>query len=222
MNEQTAGGPNWSRRPRPRMTDGSAKHTRPPSVAKQHGRPASVQLHAASDGSYASWASSNSRISGPHEPEQEPSSPGDHLVSMLTTAKSGMCPQSRGLPVAHLLPHVQGSSTYYVLTTVDDRGRLADRSPLRELGWQPGHSISTIVFQGIIIVVTCPDGPEIITRQGHLRLPTPVRLSCRLKAGTRLLVAASRNHDLLSVYTTSALDTMLLAYHASLRSEVDR
>jgi hypothetical protein len=108
---------------------------------------------------------------------------------------------------------------YYAVTTIDDRGRLADRSPLRILGWLPESSISINVLQGAVIVVTRSRGPGTITRQGHVRLPASVRHSCRLAPGARLLVAACPDHDLLAAYRTSTLEAMLLAYHMSLRNE---
>jgi hypothetical protein len=54
-----------------------------------------------------------------------------------------------------------------------------------------------------------------ITRQGHLRLSVSVRHACRLKAGDRLLLAASRKHNHLVAYTMAALDSMVLAYDAA-------
>jgi hypothetical protein len=149
---------------------------------------------------------------------QQPRSLGDHLASTLTTDRA-VCPLARGLPVAQLLTHVQDGSLYYAVTTIDDRGRLADRSPLRILGWLPESSISINVLQGAVIVVTRSRGPGTITRQGHVRLPASVRHSCRLTPGARLLVAACPDHDLLAAYTTSTLEAMLLAYHMSLRNE---
>lgn len=145
---------------------------------------------------------------------------GDHLASTLTTDRAVSRPQAKGLPVAQLHTHVQDASLYYAVTTIDDRGRLADRSSLRILGWLPESSISIRVVQGVVIVVTRCRGPESITRQGHIRLPASVRHFCRLAPGARLLVAACPDHDLLAAYTTSALDAMLLAYHVSLRNEV--
>ena len=187
-------------------------------VASRGGQPGSTGPDLMGQGTFASVppysTDLNSHLS------QQLRSVGDHLASTLTTDRAVSRPSARGLPVAQLLTQVHDGSLYYVVTAIDSRGRLADRSPLRILGWLPESSISINVVQGVVIVVTRSRGPGIITRQGHVRLPASVRHSCRLAPGARLLVAAYPDHDLLAVYTTSALEAMLLAYHVSLRKEV--
>jgi hypothetical protein len=111
---------------------------------------------------------------------------------------------------------------YFTVTTIDNRGRLADRSPLRILGWLPLSRVSISTVKGKLIVVTRSDGPDSITRQGHLRLPAPIRHTCRLEPSAQLLVAAFPDRGLLAAYSGSALDAMVLAYHECLRSEVTR
>jgi hypothetical protein len=118
-----------------------------------------------------------------------------------------------GLPVAQLSLPVQPSSNHYLVTTVDDRGRLADRSALRLLAWEPGSVLRFTVLHGAIMVSPAPDGIRSVTRQGHLRLPAPVRRACDISRGDRLLVLASRDQKLLVVYTASILDSVLLTHH---------
>lgn len=120
-----------------------------------------------------------------------------------------------GLPVARLKRPERGNSTYYTVTAIDVWGRLADRSPLLALDWQPGLSIAMSVTQGAVVVVSRRDGRHTITRQGHLRLPASVRHVCRLKAGDRLLLAACPDRDLLIAYSMSALNAMVFSYHAA-------
>lgn len=140
---------------------------------------------------------------------------GDYLASTVKISEEETRPRTSGLPVARLLSPVHDSSVYYAVTAIDNRGRLADRSVLRVLGWLPHSSISINVLNGFFIVVTHSHGPATITRQGHLRLPAAVRHSCRIKARAQLLVAAYPDHDLLTAYPTSVLDKVLLAYHES-------
>jgi len=128
-------------------------------------------------------------------------------------------PPTRGLPIARLFSPERDSSAYYVVTTIDGRGRLADRSPLRILQWRPGLPVAVSVVAGAVVVVPQRGGREKITRQGHLRLPLPVRHACHFKAGDRLLMAACPDRGLLVAYPMSALDAMVLAYHATLVSE---
>jgi hypothetical protein len=75
------------------------------------------------------------------------------------------------------------------------------------------------VVSGAIIVVSRSDGRELITRQGHLRLPVHARRTYRLTAGDRLLVLASLGRRFLVVYPMPTLDAMVLAHHDLARRE---
>jgi hypothetical protein len=106
------------------------------------------------------------------------------IAAALCSAETEACMRVTGLPLAPLLPPMPAPSLYCALTPIDDRGRLADRSPIRALGWPPGQAITISVVQETVIVVSQPTGAESITRQGHLLLPARVRHICRLNAGT--------------------------------------
>ena len=108
------------------------------------------------------------------------------------------------------------SSAYYAVSTIDDRSRLADRSPLRILHWAPGLPITLLVLPGAIVVAAQPGGRETVTGHGHLRLPAGLRHALKLKPGDTLLVAAHPDRGLLVAYTMSTLDAMVAAYHTSL------
>jgi hypothetical protein len=144
---------------------------------------------------------------------------GDELWSALAAGRRSRNLGASGLPVARLALPGRSSSTYYTVTTIDGRGRLADRSPLRKLRWPPGLPIAVSVVSGAIVVVSRSDGRELITRQGHLRLPVHVRRTCRLTAGDRLLVLASLGRRFLVVYPMSTLDAMVLGHHDLARRE---
>lgn len=121
---------------------------------------------------------------------------------------------ARPLPLVGLLDRVADRSRYVTATVMDDRGRLADRTALKSLGWQPRQpiSISTLPSAGILVVRR--GGQDSVTPHGHLRLPADIRHGCRLAAGDRLLVIAHPDHDLLVAYNVFAVSAMLTAYHA--------
>ena len=105
---------------------------------------------------------------------------------------------TRGLPLARLVAPSHAPLAYCVVTPVDDRGRLADRSPLKVLRWRPGLSVAVSVLRAaVLVVVPHRDGQHAITRQGYLRLPVSVRHACRLEASGRLLLVACPDRDLL-------------------------
>lgn len=101
------------------------------------------------------------------------------------------------------------SAAYYATTTVDDRGRIGNRSPLRELGWVAGSAISFRIVEGVVVVARAASGGQRIGRQGHLRLPATVRHLCRLAGGNQVLVVAVRDLDVLEVYPMALVDSLL-------------
>jgi hypothetical protein len=95
----------------------------------------------------------------------------------------------------------------FVSTTVDIHGRLADRSPLRRLGWD----------RGIARVLPRRGGPGRhrdvgIWRErqrdgtGHPRLPSTLRHRCRLSPGDRILVVVVHGLDRMEIYTPRGRD----------------
>jgi hypothetical protein len=145
--------------------------------------------------------------------------PGDHRWSVLAPdgkpSADARAPEHSGLPVARLRSPARETKAHYVVTSVDLHGRLGDRSPVRLMGWEPGHPVAVTLAAGVVMIASRPGAREAVTGHGHLRLPAPVRRACRLQPGDRLLVAAHPDADLLVAYTPSALDQMILAYHCT-------
>jgi hypothetical protein len=139
----------------------------------------------------------------------------DMLVSALGHDAHTAQQPARALPVAQLAWPQPASTAYYTVSPIDAWGRLADRSPLRVLQWRPGHPLAVSVAQEAIVIVARPDGHESITRQGHLRLPAPIRHLLRLQTGDRLLLVACPDRGILVAHTMSTLDAMVLAHHAA-------
>lgn len=141
---------------------------------------------------------------------------GDRVVSAIVPARRLPPRPIPGLPVARLSIRERHELVHYVLTTMDDRGRLASRSLMRVLHWEPGQPITVTVAPSVVLVEPQLDGPEAITQHGHLRLPADVRYALGLTPGDRLLLAAFPDRSILAAYTMAALDSMVLAYHPPL------
>jgi hypothetical protein len=150
---------------------------------------------------------------------------GDSFVESLWAALStrpASQPGTHGLPLPRLASPGSGSATYCVVTTIDGRGRLADRSPLRILQWRPGRRVDMSLAQGAVIVLARRTGDHAVTRQGYLRLPVPIRRLSRLNSGDRMLLAAFADRGLLVAYTMPTVNAMILAYHAAHPGGLDR
>jgi hypothetical protein len=113
-------------------------------------------------------------------------------------------------------PTPSGSSRAIGLATVDDRGRIADRSVLGALGWPPGLRVDVRVRSGLLLATASPDGVAHLTSRGHLHLPAGLRYRCRVRARDRVLLAAEPGGALLVVYPPAAMDAMLSGFQAYL------
>ena len=139
----------------------------------------------------------------------------DQIAAALCSAETDLRIQVIGLPLAPLRAPMPAPSLYCAVTPIDERGRLADRSPIRALEWSPGQPITILVVRETVVVSSGSNGAESITRQGHLRLPAHVRHLCRITPGDRLLIAAAPGPGVLVGYTTPSLESILLKYHLS-------
>ena len=137
----------------------------------------------------------------------------EQVVPALVPTRRSPRTQRAGLPIAPLVNLARKTSMCYALTTLDNCGRLADRSLVRGLRWEPGHRIEiTAVPQAAMIIVSGIGGSDAINGQGHLQLPVAVRRSCNLETGDRVLLAADRERGAVLAYTMAALDAMILAW----------
>lgn len=127
-------------------------------------------------------------------------------------APAGPPPLRRPLPLAPLLTQ-RTSTTVYGLSALDDRGRLADRTVMRALGWSAGLRLDIRKTTGLLVIHSYVNGEFQVTGQGHLRLPAFLRHRCGLETGDRVLLAAFPSQSQLLVYPSAALDALLAGHH---------
>ncbi|MFI7645198.1 AbrB/MazE/SpoVT family DNA-binding domain-containing protein [Micromonospora sp. NPDC049460] len=118
------------------------------------------------------------------------------------------------MPLPRLVAR-RAASTVYGLVTLDSRGRVADRTAMRALGWAPGRRLDIREHRGLIIVAADQQGVFAVTKEGHLRLPAVVRHWCGLTAGDRVFLAADPDASRLVVHPPAALDAMIAQAHAA-------
>jgi len=145
---------------------------------------------------------------------------GDDVVGVLACGRgSGAQSWLMRLPAVEVASGPRDPATRYVVTSVDDRGRLADRSLVRVLDWESQRRFEVSVLREMVIVTARSSGIRLVTRQGYLRLPPFIRRGLGLVAGSRLLLAANLEYDRVVAFTTSALDAMTLAHCTALVSK---
>lgn len=125
-------------------------------------------------------------------------------LAQARTSSSGT-PQRQSLPLPDLAAAPDAASVVYRIAAVDERGRIAERSVVRALGWCPGQRLQVGLFSTATLVLRPdPAGLFALARRGHIPLPIAARRWCHLQAADRGLLAATPEHDLLVLYTTSA------------------
>lgn len=124
-------------------------------------------------------------------------------------AEASIRARHRGFTLADLIEEIEKSPFYYCVTPINDRGRLADRSALRLMQWSALQSIEYEVEPGIVRVTRSGSGMWTVTRQGHLRIPSSVRLAVGIRPIDRLLVVADLRGVELRLFTMNRLDRAL-------------
>lgn len=95
-----------------------------------------------------------------------------------------------GLPAAH-----------FAVSTMDDCGRLAERSALRHLGWHCGQAIDFVVVDGTVVISRCQRSRYVLAERDYLRIPADVRACARINRDDRLLLVAICELGTLLIYT---------------------
>lgn len=124
--------------------------------------------------------------------------------------------QRRRVPVSDEQAAGRDGSAPYRIAAVDHRGRVAESSLMRLLGWEPGARVEVAMRSGVVLVRRSSSAAFRLTRRGHVQLPLAVRRWCDLGAGDRVLLAAAPDADVLVVHTMAALDDMVRAFHTRL------
>ena len=91
-------------------------------------------------------------------------------------------------------------AAHIAVSTLDNCGKLADRSALRHLGWDSGQHVSLTIAEGIVGVAEKRDSKHVIERHGYLRLPAEIRTCARINHRDRLLLIAIRDLRVLLVF----------------------
>lgn len=127
---------------------------------------------------------------------------------------AGLPGTRRPLPLPPV-PPPRTTTAVHGLAAVDRRGRIADRTVLHALGWQPGTRLAIRETHRLLLIQADAHGVFSVTNQGHLRLPASIRHHCSLVPGDRVLLAAAPDRGLLVVHPPAALDDMVAQQHAN-------
>ncbi len=112
-----------------------------------------------------------------------------------------------GIPFSYpaTLPDTPIGVAYFAAATIDQRGRLSDRSAIRMLDWAPGDSLALTTHEHAVIAEPSEASRWKLGPTGYLHLASAIRRRCGIRRGDRVLLVASLTRQRLVVYTASAV-----------------
>ena len=168
----------------------TAAAMRPPPSAPRRGSPAHVTVaplatfqYVAATRQHRIATCNRARCRGGADAHRAPQKIADNDASSSTAPMSVWArsseplvrPPLADLSIGLLSPHsttIRGfTSVFCVTTTIDHRGRLADRSPVRTLGWAVGQPVTSQSAQDHVVLAADAVGEPAVNRQGFLKLP---------------------------------------------------
>jgi len=123
---------------------------------------------------------------------------------------------ARRLPLPDISAVPRLGALRYGMGRIDGSGRVSDKSMLAILGWRTGQHLAVTAVGPAVVVHPHPAGIFVVPSSRYVVLPAPVRRRCGFVRGDRVFLAADAAQGILVIHSTSALDTMLAGYHASL------
>ncbi|WP_146097744.1 hypothetical protein [Nocardia nova] len=94
-------------------------------------------------------------------------------------------------------------SIHIAVSTLDNCGKVADRSANKYLGWRCGKRIKLTIVDGIVKVTETRRGRNAIAKGDYLRIPSETRTCARINRGDRLLLIAIREPRALLIYPSA-------------------
>ena len=100
----------------------------------------------------------------------------------------------------------------YCFGRIDASGRVADRAIIAALGWRGGDRLTLTADAGVMIARRDPGGMVTVPARPYVVIPAALRRRCGLRAGDRVLLAASPGEDMLAAYSFAVVDQALLSH----------
>jgi hypothetical protein len=102
----------------------------------------------------------------------------------------------------------------YGLGRIDASGRVTDRAVISALDWRGGDRLTVTAGAGVMVARRDPDGVVTVPGRPCIVIPAAVRQRCGLRAGDRVLLAASPGRDALAAYSLAVVEQAIRALGA--------
>ncbi|MGV9362063.1 hypothetical protein [Amycolatopsis sp. NPDC003731] len=120
------------------------------------------------------------------------------------------------LPIPALPDLATDGQRRFSTALLDASGRIQDRGIVTALDWKPGDRLLITQVSSSAVICRRSDGVFQMTTKPYVVLPAPVRHSCRVLAGSRVLLVADLAQDVLVVHPEHVVHAMLRDFHTTL------
>ena len=117
-------------------------------------------------------------------------------------------PRANGMPLPHVEQNAVVEPMWFCATTLDRDGRIAVVRVLQFLGWPRTTRLDVRAQPEAGEITLAAGGARAISKDGFFHLPAPVRRSCRLMAGDRLLLVALPTQERIAAFTSFAVQRL--------------
>ncbi|MEC3982399.1 hypothetical protein [Amycolatopsis sp. H20-H5] len=140
------------------------------------------------------------------------------LPSRVAPPTPAQRPAAITLPLA-LPPPVHDSTAggrHFSTALLDASGRIQDRGVVAALGWRPGDRLLFTLLRTSVLIARRDDGLFTMPGKPYVALPAIVRSSCGARAGSRVLLVADPDQDVLVVHPEPVVHALLRDFHRTL------
>jgi bifunctional DNA-binding transcriptional regulator/antitoxin component of YhaV-PrlF toxin-antitoxin module len=120
------------------------------------------------------------------------------------------------LPMPSLPDLTTGGERRFSTALLDTSGRIQDRGIVTALGWKPGDRLLITQIRSSAVICRRGDGIFRMTSKPYVVLPAPVRHGCGVLVGSRVLLVADLEQDVLVVHPEHVVHAMLRDFHTML------
>lgn len=123
-------------------------------------------------------------------------------------------PPLPALPAPQLPMFTRPGQLHLGIARLDWSGRLHQRALLCTLGWSAHQAVDLTVIDDAIVITASTTGLHSLGPNTELTIPAAARRLCGITDGSRILLAACPDQQLLVLHPETTIATLLCAHHS--------
>ena len=138
----------------------------------------------------------------------------EEIVKALALPATGPAPNApQPLPLSRLPRLPRETSMLYRICRIDSSGRIANRTVIGALRWQPGDRLDMAFMPSTVVIRPATAGVLRVPQRPCLMLPVSARRFLDIATADQVLLAATPEYQVLVVHSIRVMDDMLVAFY---------